>query len=46
MVFLGESANINPISSFGQNELKLSLSAFDPHSDKMTRHNLKTPNRF
>jgi hypothetical protein len=28
------------------NQVKLPLDAFDPHFDRMTRHNLKTSNRF
>ncbi len=31
---------------FGSNQFELPIDTFDPHSDRMARHNLKTFNRF
>ena len=36
----------NKTLTSGSNQLELPIDAFDPHSDRIARHNLKTFNRF
>ncbi len=40
------SVTRNSTLTSGSNQLQLPIDAFDPHSDRMARHNLKTFNRF